>query len=738
MTHCLNTSKDATSGNFKRHKSNCFNTTILKNTFQIKHWVGSGAVQIRGTIMRIDRTSVVCRSFGLGNLTARHAVLPPMFRTMRLGTLMSLVIWLIICGGFSSFSAKAQNLIGDADGNGVVNLNDARTIARFLTHQIPTIPNFTNADVNQDGVIDMQDAFAIAQRVTGKTAFVVAAPRYGTTSALKIGKMIHIQAFEKFAPFNVTGASVRIQSATAAYDSGNQAMVFDTDGRSLYYDWNTTGLTVANDYTINVTLNEQTGTTGYLPNPSPPPVPIQPEPVTLGLTTNVYEPPILTQVVDASCQTPGIPLVFRRTMSHNSAYYPYLGPFGYGWVHNYDLSLEEYTDGTVAFHRLFTPVSGGTYNSGPGDFGVLTRDPSGVFQLSEKNGLIYRFLTNLKLDFIQDLHGNKVKMTYDGSNHLVQIQHSCGKSFTLQYNSNGYISSLTDDVGRITTYQYMPTGFVVTNVVPGVPVYGSDNVYYLNGVIQVNGYNGSLMLKATDPVGSVTQYTYNTGQSGTLNYTLTSVAYADGTFDQFSYDSNARLIQKTGAWGADPINYNYATNGTLISDAVGAGTLIQVDQYIDVLASLDPNNGLTLNTYDGSRNLTQQIDPRGNTTHFGYNEFGDLTQSTDPLGDVVQVGYNLSFHKPVWMIDPLGNTNSFQYDAVGNLLQVTHPDGTADSFTCDPYGNRVSSVDPLGNTNQFAFNLQGLLTFKFSRQSARLWPYADSRYAGPLDQANLP
>src|ERR1017187_4794437 len=68
---------------------------------------------------------------------------------------------------------------GDADGNGVVNLDDARTIARYLTKQIPSIPNPADADATQDGVIDMEDAFAIAQWVTGQSRFIVVPPDYG-------------------------------------------------------------------------------------------------------------------------------------------------------------------------------------------------------------------------------------------------------------------------------------------------------------------------------------------------------------------------------------------------------------------------------------------------------------------------------------------------------------------------------------------------------------------------------
>jgi hypothetical protein len=136
----------------------------------------------------------------------------------------------------------------------VVNIEDARTIARFLTKQIPAIPNPANADANQDGVIDMEDAFAIAQWVTGQSRFIVVAPDYGRADARHVGRTLRIDVFERFFPLNITGGTVRIKSTSTGYDSGAKALSFERDGRSLYYRWDTTGLVHAKDYSITVSL----------------------------------------------------------------------------------------------------------------------------------------------------------------------------------------------------------------------------------------------------------------------------------------------------------------------------------------------------------------------------------------------------------------------------------------------------------------------------------------------------
>jgi len=66
------------------------------------------------------------------------------------------------------FPFSAYALPGDADGNGSVDIEDARIIARFVANQIPTLPNPDDADATQDGKVDMEDAFIIAKWVTGE------------------------------------------------------------------------------------------------------------------------------------------------------------------------------------------------------------------------------------------------------------------------------------------------------------------------------------------------------------------------------------------------------------------------------------------------------------------------------------------------------------------------------------------------------------------------------------------
>jgi len=70
---------------------------------------------------------------------------------------------------FSLQRAKANGLIGDVDGNGVVNMDDLRLAAKAFG-STSTSPRWNpDADINLDGKIDMKDLYIIVANF-GKTA----------------------------------------------------------------------------------------------------------------------------------------------------------------------------------------------------------------------------------------------------------------------------------------------------------------------------------------------------------------------------------------------------------------------------------------------------------------------------------------------------------------------------------------------------------------------------------------
>ena len=560
----------------------------------------------------------------------------------------------------------ADPVLGDANGDGIVDMDDPRCIARFLVNQIPSIPNPAGADATQNGTVDMEDAFAIAAMLTGQSCILVVAPRYGFPNSLRVGDVVRVEAFEKFFPFNIKQGAVRIQSASTGYDSGTQAMTFEQSGRSIYYQWHTSGLQAAADYEVQVTLKDDGGAT------------VSTASTTVALDRRYFEPRTLTTATDAYCPGPGIPLVFRRIVPHDSGRYPYLGPLGYGWVHNYDIFLEESTDGTIAFrgasgaNRIFRSNKDGTYTASPGDYGILTRDPDGTFQLKEKNGLTYRFRNDLRLDAVQDRNENKITAGYDTQDRLVTVSHSNGKSFTITYDGDR-IRTLTDHAARTTTYMY-----------------SADHME---------------LIQVADPLTNITEYWYITNNAENLRHRLGAVGYPDDTHVHWEYDSDARLSRKTGTWGGIPVTYSYAPTGiTYIADAVGATSVVQVTDLGLPSILTDPDGGQTQVKYNSAGEPVTITDPLLQVIRVAYDIHGNVVSISNHLGEATTVDYDLRFHTPSAATDALTNITSVTYDDDGNPVQTIYADGTSSSNAFDADGNLVAYTDPMSNTTYLSYN----------------------------------
>ncbi len=65
----------------------------------------------------------------------------------------------------------AGALVGDVDGNGSIELGDARILIMIASHEveIPSSPSpeFTRADANADGALDLGDAVVVLRHVAG-------------------------------------------------------------------------------------------------------------------------------------------------------------------------------------------------------------------------------------------------------------------------------------------------------------------------------------------------------------------------------------------------------------------------------------------------------------------------------------------------------------------------------------------------------------------------------------------
>lgn len=588
----------------------------------------------------------------------------------------------------AKYMAAAVTTPGDVDGNGIVDSEDVELVTQYVVGQISSFPHPENADATEDGKLNIEDALAIQQWISGKSQVVVVSPEHGLPGELYVGSTIRIEAFERFFPFFTTGGTVRIISQSTGYDSGSQALTFEQSGRSLYYHWGTGGLKPAADYKIYISLTKAQALAGSInaladENEGDADKPDE----TVKLSFRPFEPPSLSEALDANAPAPGISLEFRRVFPHDSSNAPYLGPLGRGWVHNYDIRLEEYTNGHIAFCgpngsvRWFMNNGDGTYTASPGDYAKLVRDPDGTFQMKEKNGFLYRFRANLRLDYIQDSNGNRVSCSYDTYNRLIEIKHSNGQAFQLEYNSLGRISKLIDQAGRATTYQY-------------------DD-------------GGTHLLRVTMNGDRTISYTYSLGQSEASDHRLLSITFPDGTHAYNSYDLKGRLTAQEGDGGTGRTTYEYGDSGiTSITDASGATTAIQTNEHGQPVQVTNPLGAVAKYEYDSDGHQTKVTDALNHSSSYTYDNRGNVSQVTDALGNQIKFGYEPKYNKLTSLLDSRGNTTSFSYNASGNLLSITYPDDSMEQYTYDDNNRLQNKKDRKGQAINYTFDDRGLLLSK--------------------------
>lgn len=580
--------------------------------------------------------------------------------------------------------AKACNstLLGDVNGDGKVTDADASMILSWLAGKIAALNCPANADADQDGVITSNDATVIKERVAGTSRSLIVGLEGGLPGKVYLGAAIEISAQEVFFPFYVQSGTARIQSPSTGYDSGDQSMFFQPGGRSLYWQWQTLGLPEASDYQVSVTL--------YQPGPLPPLTGKNAEPLTYtaSLTLRPYEPKQLSRSVDAAAPSPGIPLSFVRSWTHDSYSTPAPGSLGLGWRHSFDIQLYEYTDGSVAFiapdgvNQIFTPDGGGTYTAPPGDYNVLTL-VNGLFQLREKNGFVYNFGLyssgpNFLLNSVQDRNGNSITCGYDGQGRLISLQHSSGSAFQLQYNSLGFISVLTDQIGHQTQYSYDASGTHLASV--------------------------------TLPDGSVTSYSYISGAGVETNDRLQTVTFPDGTHLYFAYDSTGQFASSQLDGGASKLAYSYPADGkTTIMDAVHGVTSILVNDGLLPVQIVDPLGNVTTYQYDASFDLIGTTDPLGRTRTFSYDSRGNVTQTVDPAGNQLLLTYDPAFSQLTSFQDSRGNQTTFALDGNGNVTSEVYPNGTSESYAYSESGLPSSSTDAKGQVISYTYTPFGQL-----------------------------
>jgi YD repeat-containing protein len=416
---------------------------------------------------------------------------------------------------------------------------------------------------------------------------------------------------------------------------------------------------------------------------------------------------VVATATDASIPAPGLPLEFSRTFGNTITERYQTGPFGRGWpAPTWQISLTQLADGTAVVHqsadaeRRFQPDSRyqGRYFAQTGDPGVLHKASDGTFTLTETNGNLTHFHADGKLDFIQDINGNRITASINAAGQITSLSHSDGASLSFDYNAAGLISSLTsfataDHVGRTTIYSYDATS--------------------------------TFLMSATDSSGT-TSYTYNNdGTNLASKYALLTTTDPSGVTQHFQYDIRGRLSARFTGNNLEHVTYSYdSAGGVTTTDAAGVSNKVYFDYRGLVVRNEDGLGNFTLFAYNPQRQLILQTDSLGNSIDYTRCDCGRPKTITDQLGGTSTFKLGGPNNDPTAFTDALGNVTQFGYDAHGNQSSTTYADGSVERITSDALGDPTTLVNRRGQSISIAYNSAGQISREtFPDGSSNIYTY---------------
>jgi RHS repeat-associated protein len=437
-------------------------------------------------------------------------------------------------------------------------------------------------------------------------------------------------------------------------------------------------------------------------------------------TGNKYD-----EALDLSVSTAGIPLELRRAYNSQLADD---GPLGYGWTHNYDLSVQiiETTpnkrvivwdeDGRALY---FTQIRQTIADETPftGESGVKDRlkqvISTGEYFLRRKEGnLTYKFGSDGKLVQISDANGNTLTLTYTGGL-LTQVSNNFGKSLSIQYNVENRISSIADPNNKSVVYEY--TSGDLTKVT------------YPDTSFVRYAYSNHLMTDKYDTNNNLIGHWDYTNGRVTTYYSHLKDSVPQERID-LSYEFLKTIV--TSSVGVTTYTTDIIDGINVVTEIEGCSTCGSVHKRFDYTLRLDladvtsvdgGNEYTTRYTYDNPTIPWEQVGevvemkealgwPEERTTTFSYSHRSDdpflLTQSTETIKSVVDTQQNrvttvtydtagkiLSRQEAGYvLIDGTPTqrtyTTSYEYNSLGQLTQIDGPmTDVSDITTLEYYAN---------------------------------------------------
>ncbi|GJQ58553.1 MAG: hypothetical protein SCALA701_13540 [Candidatus Scalindua sp.] len=383
-------------------------------------------------------------------------------------------------------------------------------------------------------------------------------------------------------------------------------------------------------------------------------------------------------IISTDMSTPGVGIPFNFTRTYNSID-AMDESLGYGWTHNFNISLTVPADNTSdalvsdTDGRLvvFNQTSPDVFEPPNGDYSTLSKTGYS-FTWEKKDKMKHTFSSTGQLQSIADRNINTISLTYDDQYRLDTITDTAGRDYSFAYDIDNHIISLSGPAGRTVSYQY-------------------DS-------------NGNL-LKVTDPVGVVTDYEYNDPNDV---HNLTKQTINNKFVFNYTYDAQNRCTNSAGTNGVQGNSFAYNPGNTVITDARGNTIIKHYNSTGKITRIVYPNGSEERFTWDININKIAETNQDGKTWRYEYDSRGNMTKVTDPLSNRKIMTYD-GDDNLISITDELGRINGFTYDSNGNVTMITYPDSTTNTFNYNTRGEPLTQTDALGKVTTFSYDTNGNL-----------------------------
>ena len=401
--------------------------------------------------------------------------------------------------------------------------------------------------------------------------------------------------------------------------------------------------------------------------------------------------------------------IIRSYNSHRSGN---LGPFGFGWTHNYNIKLVENLDDSVTLYdgdgskHIFISEGAGVYTPPDRIHSKLRKNIDGSFVLLLKDGSRYNFNSYGVLLNIEDKNGNRLTFSYLGDK-LTRVEDDSGLNITINYHA-GKISSIVDPIGRQIRYEYL-----VNDLVEVTDAMGNSSLYLY--------YDNHKLKGDIDRVDSTTLFSYTDGNK-VKDIKKSKYDRSTGTYItpfllySFEYDNENMVVNVIDAMGhKTSIKHNNLGNPTKFTDSLSSVTRMGWDGDMNMVSSTDANSHTTVYEYDSYGNLIKETKPLGHSTIVDWQNVDSdlkyislLVKSTNAKGFSTLYNYD-SMNNLIRITDATGNSSSLKYDAFGYVIEEIDFRGNNTLYSYDTHGSMITSTDAIGSVKRYEYDAVGRL-----------------------------